>query len=514
MSNSAMSNGLELLSPVEMGRADRCAIAAGTSGFVLMRRAGEAVARIVAGHAVDVMTCKILVLCGPGNNGGDGFVAATELSRRGFPVEVALLGEAAALRGDAATARGEWRGGVADALTVGLDGARLIVDALFGAGLSRPIEGETAALIARFNEARQGARVIAVDLPSGINGASGAVMGTAVEADETVTFFRRKPGHLLYPGRSLCGPVHVADIGIPSEALAEIGAASTFANAPGLFLSALPLPATTGHKYDRGHALILSGGLEGSGAARLAARAALRIGAGLVTLAVPSEALIAQAAANTAVMIRRADGVAGFAELLIDRRRNVILVGPAAGVGDDTAAKVLAGLSAGRAAVIDADGLTSFADKPDLLFEAIKGAEGPVVLTPHEGEFARLFHAAADFAVLGSTVARLDKLIRARMAAKASGAVVVLKGPDTVIAAPDGRAAINENGIPFLATAGSGDTLGGFITGLLAQGMPRFEAACAAVWLHGAAGASLGPGLIADDLADALPGVLGRLLRA
>jgi hydroxyethylthiazole kinase-like uncharacterized protein yjeF len=511
-----MSNALELLSPVEMGRADRYAIAAGTSGFALMRRAGEAVARIVATQAVDAAaTCKILVLCGPGNNGGDGFVAATELSRRGFAVEVALLGEAAALHGDAATARGEWRGGVTDALTVGLDGAQLIVDALFGAGLSRPIEGETAGLIARINEARrQGAGVIAVDLPSGINGASGAVLGAAVEADQTVTFFRRKPGHLLYPGRSLCGPVLVADIGIPSEALAEIGAASTFANAPGLFLSALPLPATTGHKYDRGHALILSGGLEGSGAARLAARAALRIGAGLVTLAVPSEAIVAQAAANMAVMIRRAEGVAGFAELLVDRRRNAILVGPAAGIGDDTAAKVLAGLSAGRAAVVDADALTSFADKPDLLFEAVEGAEGPVVLTPHEGEFARLFHAAADFVALGSSVAHLDKLIRARMAAKASGAVVVLKGPDTVIAAPDGRAAINENGTPYLATAGSGDTLGGFTTGLLAQGMAGFEAACAAVWLHGAAGASLGPGLIADDLADALPGVLRGLLRA
>jgi hydroxyethylthiazole kinase-like uncharacterized protein yjeF len=511
-----MSNALELLNPVEMGRADRYAIAAGTSGFALMRRAGEAVARIVATEAIDAAAmCKILVLCGPGNNGGDGFVAATELSRRGFAVEVALLGEAAASHGDAATARGEWRGGVTDALTVGLDGAQLIVDALFGAGLSRPIEGETAGLIARINQARrQGARVIAVDLPSGINGASGAVLGAAVEADQTVTFFRRKPGHLLYPGRSLCGPVLVADIGIPSEALAEIGAASTFANAPGLFRSTLPLPATTGHKYDRGHALILSGGLEGSGAARLAARAALRIGAGLVTLAVPSEALVAQAAANMAVMIRRAEGVAGFAELLIDRRRNAILVGPAAGIGDDTAAKVLAGLSAGRAAVVDADALTSFADKPDLLFEAITGAEGPVVLTPHEGEFARLFHAAADFVALGSSVARLDKLIRARMAAKASGAVVVLKGPDTVIAAPDGRAAINENSTPYLATAGSGDTLGGFITGLLAQGMAGFEAACAAVWLHGAAGASLGPGLIADDLADALPGVLRGLLRA
>ncbi|SDR49993.1 yjeF C-terminal region, hydroxyethylthiazole kinase-related/yjeF N-terminal region [Rhizobiales bacterium GAS113] len=508
-----MSNGLELLSPAEMGRADRHAIEAGISGSLLMRRAGEAVARLVASRAGDAASSgRVLVLCGPGNNGGDGFVVAAALSRLGFPVEVALIGAFEALRGDAAMACKEWQGPVADALSAAPDAAAVIVDALFGAGLSRPIEGEAAALIGRVNGARRkGAHVVAVDLPSGVIGAGGGVLGAAIEADETVTFFRRKPGHLLYPGRGLCGVVHVADIGIPVEALSRIGVA-TFANAPGLFLAELPRPAATGHKYDRGHALVLSGGIEGCGAAKLAARAALRAGAGLVTLAVPSEALAAQAAANMAVMIRRADGVAAWAELLVDKRRNAVLLGPAAGVGDETSAKVLAALAAGRAAVIDADALTSFADKPELLFEAIKDAEGDVVLTPHEGEFARLFHAAADFVALGSSVGRLDKLARARMAARASGAVLVLKGPDTVIAAPDGRAAINENGTPYLATAGSGDTLAGLVAGLLAQGMKGFEAACAAVWLHGEAGASLGPGLVAEDLAEALPAVLRQLL--
>ncbi len=507
-----MSKGIELLTPAEMAAADRYAIETGTSGFALMQRAGEAVARLVASLAgVDGARRRIVVLCGPGNNGGDGFVAAKRLSEMGLTVEVALLGSPEALRGDAARACREWRGPVVDPFGLALGGALIIVDALFGAGLSRRIEGPTAELLRRVNGMRgEGARVIAVDLPSGVSGASGAVLGEAVEADETVTFFRRKPGHLLYPGRARCGRLELVDIGIPEEALEHI-AVATFANSPGLWFAALPLPRREGHKYERGHVLVLSGGIEGCGASRLAARAALRIGAGLVTLAVPSEALAAQAAANTAVMIRRADGVEGWGELIADKRRNAIVLGPAAGVGEETAAKVLFALGAGRAAIIDADGLTSFADRPDLLFAAIKEGGGAAVLTPHEGEFARLFHAAPEFVALGSEALGLDKLERARLAARLAGAVLVLKGPDTVIAAPDGRAAINENGTPDLATAGSGDTLAGIVGGLSAQGMPAFEAACAAVWLHAEAGASFGPGLIAEDLAEALPGVLRRL---
>jgi hydroxyethylthiazole kinase-like uncharacterized protein yjeF len=510
---SVMSQGLELLSPSEMSQADRHAIEAGVSGLRLMQRAGEAVARVVMrGASQREAERPIVVLCGPGNNGGDGFVAARLLSKRGLTITAALLGSEEALRGDAAAARSEFLGPILDASTVTLDGSATIVDALFGAGLSRPVAGEAAELLRRVNAARKaGARVVAVDLPSGVSGATGAILGEAVEADETVTFFRRKPGHLLLPGRARCGQVHVEDIGIPAEALDHLGIA-TFANAPALWSAVLPRPAPDGHKYDRGHALILCGGIEGCGASRLAARAALRAGAGLVTLAVPSEALAAQAAANTAVMVRRSDGAQGWMVLLADQRRNVAALGPAAGIGEETATKVLAALAAERAVVIDADGLTSFAEKPELLFGAIKEAHGPAVLTPHEGEFARLCHAAPEFVALGSEVERLDKLSRARLAARTSGAIVVLKGADTVIAAPDGRAAINENGTPYLATAGSGDTLTGIIAGLLAQRMPAWQAACAAVWLHGEAGASFGPGLIAEDLAELLPNVLRRLL--
>ncbi|MBV9518364.1 MAG: NAD(P)H-hydrate dehydratase [Hyphomicrobiales bacterium] len=504
---------MELLTPAEMAKADRHAIETGTSGFELMQRAGDAVAR-VALRVIEGETGRrqIIVLCGPGNNGGDGFIAAKLLAEAGHTVVVSLLGSEGVLRGDAAAARRQYSGPLANASLAKLDGSELIIDALFGAGLSRPVEGDAAALLRRINGAHDaGALVIAIDLPSGISGATGAILGEAVMADETVTFFRRKPGHLLYPGRGRSGRVHVENIGISADAIEALNIA-TFMNAPALWAQVLPSPASDGHKYDRGHTLILAGGIEGCGASRLAARAALRVGSGLVTLAVPSEALASQAAANTAVMVRRADGPRGWMALLADRRRNVAALGPAAGVGEETVTKVLAALSSKRMVVIDADGLTSFAEKPELLFGAIKEeAPGAAVLTPHEGEFARLFHAAPEFVALGSGGQNLDKLSRARLAAQASGAVIVLKGADTVIAAPDGRAAINENATPYLATAGSGDALTGIIGGLLAQKMPAFEAACAGVWIHAQAGIEFGPGLIAEDLPEMLPRVLRGL---
>ena len=510
-----MLRGSELLTPSEMAKVDRHAIEAGTTGLALMQRAGEAVAR-AASRFIErqAKPCRVLVLCGPGKNGGDGFVAASLLAGAGHDVAVALLGSENALRGDAAAARQQYSAPLIDPAVAKVDGSGLIIDAVFGAGLSRPIEGEAALLLRRINRARENdAHVIAVDLPSGIAGGTGAVLGEAVRADETVTFFRRKPGHLLYPGRGYCGQVQVEDIGISEAALEDLHVA-TFANAPAVWSALLPSPAVDGHKYDRGHALVLCGGIEGCGASRLAATAALRAGAGLVTLAVPSEAIAAQAAANTAIMVRRSDGPRGWTALLADPRRNVAVLGPAAGVGDETVTKVLAAIAAKPMVVIDADGLTSFAEKPELLFDAIKEAQGAAVLTPHEGEFARLFHAAPEFIALGSAGQKLDKLSRARLAARASGAVIVLKGPDTVIAAPDGRAAINENATPYLATAGSGDTLSGIVCGLLAQKMPAWEAACAGVWIHSQAGLEFGAGLIAEDLAQMLPRVLRELSRS
>jgi ADP-dependent NAD(P)H-hydrate dehydratase / NAD(P)H-hydrate epimerase len=348
--------------------------------------------------------------------------------------------------------------------------------------------------------------VVAVDLPSGINGTSGAVMGTAVNAACTVTFFRKKPGHLLMPGRIHCGTVTVAEIGIPDSVLASI-APKTFENAPPLWRARFPVPRHDGHKYDRGHAVVMSGASWSTGAARLAARGALRAGAGLVTIASPREALPVNAAASLAVMVRPVDGAAELAAFLADPRLNAMAIGPGVGVGQATCELVLASLSGERAVVLDADAITSFADQPHRLAEALLARRGAAaILTPHEGEFARYFGALDGRTKVGS------KLERARLAAQLTGAVVLLKGADTVVAAADGRAAIASNAPPSLATAGAGDVLAGMAAGLLAQGMPAFEAAAAAVWLHGEAASAVGPGLISEDLPEMLPRVYRALL--
>jgi hydroxyethylthiazole kinase-like uncharacterized protein yjeF len=347
--------------------------------------------------------------------------------------------------------------------------------------------------------------VVAVDLPSGINGDSGAVLGTAVNATHTVTFFRRKPGHLLLPGRLHCGAVELADIGIPDTVLDSIHP-SIGVNAPALWAGRFPVPLPGGHKYRRGHAVVVSGDVSHTGAARLAARAALRAGAGLVTIASPRDALAVNAASNLAVMVRPVDGADELATWLSDPRLNTIVLGPGGGVGQPMREMVLAALAGERAVVLDADALTSFAGAPETLFAAIKArGASPTVLTPHEGEFVRLFSGGAQEAETTS------KYGDTRVAAVASGAIVLLKGSDTVVAAPHGRVSITENAPPWLATAGSGDVLAGFVAGLLAQGMPGFEAASAAAWLHGETGSEAGPGLIAEDLPEALRAVYRRL---
>jgi hydroxyethylthiazole kinase-like uncharacterized protein yjeF len=490
-----------LLTSAEVRQADALTIAAGTPGYALMRRAGHAVAEI----ALDMVrpAGRVLVLCGPGNNGGDGFVAARLLGQNGFGAEVALLGSRGTLGGDALLAAADWPGPIGRAEEARLEDVDLVIDALFGAGLSRDLDGDARALVERLNGLEK--PVLAVDVPSGLDGDTGQVRGAAVRAARTVTFARRKPGHLLYPGRALCGAVTVADIGIAEETIAALGPGS-FANGPELWAERLPRPDPSGHKYGRGHALVLSGGASHTGAARLAARGALRIGAGLVTVASPAEALAANAAQLTAIMLRACNGAADLQAILSDRRFNAVALGPALGVGDDTRRCVEVVLRAGRAAVLDADALTSFEGAAPDLARLAEAGSSPPVLTPHEGEFARLFRGAPEILEAPS------KVDRARGAAALVRGIVVLKGPDTVIAAPDGRVAINENGTPYLATAGSGDVLTGIVAGLLAQGMPPFEAACAGVWLHAEAGRRFGPGLIAEDLPEGLPGVLAQLL--
>jgi ADP-dependent NAD(P)H-hydrate dehydratase / NAD(P)H-hydrate epimerase len=493
---------IEVLSNTEMAQADQLAIAGGTAGIALMENAGAAVAEIVAAHRS--AGSRIVVVAGPGNNGGDGFVAARLLAARGYRVSVLLVGEATRLKGDAAAAAKKWTAAIAPAQPSGLDGADLVVDALFGAGLDRPVEGLARAMIEAINEGS--APVIAVDLPSGINGTSGAVMGAAVNAAHSVTFFRKKPAHLLLPGRLHCGAITVADIGIPASVLARI-APRTCENIPALWRANFPVPRHEGHKYDRGHAVVVSGPSWSTGAARLAARGALRAGAGLVTIASPREALAVNASASLAVMVRPVDGAGELAAFLADRRLNALTIGPGIGVNEATCDLVLAGLSGARAVVLDADAMTSFTRDPQRLAASLRERAGAAtVLTPHEGEFSRYFGGLDVRTKVGS------KLDRARLAAEMTGAVVVLKGADTVVAAPDGRASIAANAPAFLATAGAGDVLTGFVTGLLAQGMPAFEAASAAVWLHGEAAAAFGPGLISEDLSETLPRIYRTLL--
>ena len=490
-----IANPIEVLTPEEMAKADALTIAAGTPGITLMEAAGLAVAEAV--HDLLPQGGRVAVMTGPGNNGGDGFVAARLLSEAGYEVTVGMLTARDRLKGDAGFAAAAWTGsskGLAPAI---VDGADIIVDALFGAGLDRPVEGIAAQTIAAVNGA--GVPVVAVDLPSGIDGRNGKVLGSAVQATWTVTFFRLKPGHLLNPGRSHCGKRLVADIGIDAGVLNTIVPKTSW-NRPGLW--SLPALASEGHKYDRGHAIVVSGPATRTGAARLAARGALRAGAGLVSLASPPKALAVNAAHLTAVMLLPMNGAVGLSAILADTRRNAVALGPALGMGEESAGLVEAALSSPAAVVVDADGLTSFASTPDRLFKAIRPRQAPVVLTPHEGEFAKLFPAFASIAA---------KPERARRAAEASGAVVVLKGSDTVVAAPDGKVAIADNAPPALATAGSGDVLTGMVAGMLAQGMRGFEAACAAVWLHGAAARTVGRGLIAEDLPEALPAVFAQL---
>ncbi len=496
----------ELLTPAEMSAADRFAVSAGTPGIALMERAGLAVADEAARLAKS--RGRIAVLCGPGGNGGDGFVAARLLGQRGYAVELGLLGRREAMRGDPALAAARYDGPVRDAAAIDLEPADCVIDALFGAGLARDIDGEAKALVGRINAfARAGGRVLAVDVPSGVDGETGKVRGAAVEASASVTFFRLKPGHLLLPGRTLCGAIRLADIGIPEAALAPI-APQAFVNAPAIWRAALPRPSADSHKYARGAVLVLSGSGHHTGAARLAARAALRAGAGIVAVASPPDAVAVNAAQLTAVMVAPFAGAREFEALIADERRRAIVLGPGAGVGSALRKLIAAALTTpakNRTIVLDADALSSFAGDAPRLAALIARGGHQAVLTPHEGEFARLFEGAGDVNLED------DKLARARAAARLMGAVVLIKGADTVVAAPDGRASIGWDLPPWLATAGSGDVLSGLVAGLAAQDMGPFEAASAAVWLHGACGRAVGPGLIAEDLADALPGVLRGL---
>ena len=463
---STIRHRSELLTPGQMGSADALAPGLGISGPQLMEQAGRAVARAIRTR---LRPCRTLVLCGPGNNGGDGYVIARYLQQEGWPVTIAAL--APPLAGtDAARAQAAWHGPSTIFDPRETARAALVVDAVFGAGLSRDVSGLVAATLAAAS------RIVAVDVPSGLDGGSGAVRGFAPQALLTVTFFRLRPGHFLLPGRGLCGELVLADIGMPEAVLQQI-LPDCRINLPALWR--VPEPAQDGHKYDRGHVTIL-GGATMTGAARLAAEAARRAGAGMLTIAARKNADLYRVGAP-GVLVDEQD----LDTLLQDARRETWVCGPGLGV-DAARAALPVLLASGRQVVADADAFSACAGNP----AALRGA---TVLTPHEGEFVRVFGPIG-----------VNRLEAARAASRITGAVVLLKGPDTVIAATDGQAVINTSAPPWLATAGAGDVLAGIIAGLLAQGMGPFAAAAAGAWLHGRAATLAGPGMLAEDIAPML----------
>jgi hydroxyethylthiazole kinase-like uncharacterized protein yjeF len=472
-----------ILTTAETAAADAAAIAAGTPGTTLMERAGTAVADAICAR---FQRQPAYVLCGPGNNGGDGYVAARVLKERGWPVEVRALCEPASQ--DAQWASARWDGPVKP-LNGGLEPG-IWVDALFGAGLSRPLEGLAATAAVRLAEVPH--RVVAVDVPSGLPGDTGAPGGVSACAGLTVTFHCRKPAHVLEPGKSRCGEVVVADIGLGETPSLLVE------NGPELWLPRFPWPTAASHKHARGRLIVVSGEAWSTGAARLSARGGLRIGAGVVTMLSPPESLAANAAHLEAVMLRPFETDLELEQAAGDV--DAAVIGPAAGVSESTLLNVLALARTGAALVLDADAITVFRDDPEELFSVLDRDD---VLTPHPGEFERLFPG-----LLGKA---RERITAARQAAVKADCVVLLKGSDTVIAAPDGRAAVNVNGSAWLATAGSGDVLAGFVGGLVAQGMESFEAACAAAWIHAECADLHGAGLIAEDLPGLAPAVLRRL---
>jgi hydroxyethylthiazole kinase-like uncharacterized protein yjeF len=487
----------EILSTHQMKLAEKAACTGKTNSFTLMQRAGKAVAEeIISRYSKQ----PVLVLCGTGNNGGDGFIVASTLKKKNWDVTLACAADTHDLQGDASRAADTWRDDIVSFEDLEIPEDGLIVDAVFGTGLSRPVEGQIYETLISLRETE--CPIIAVDVPSGMNADTGECQDCTPQAEITITFGWKKPGHLLLPGRQAAGEIIVADIGIDPELLPSIGP-FMHENSNELSWGAedfdKPIYA---HKYHHGHVVVL-GGRTMTGAASLAASAALRMGAGLVTVVAPADTAIIHQLQNPSLIVEPIGELARFKEHIKDPRRNAVLLGCGAGLDNIGALKKIVFDSVQatpqKICVLDADALSVFEGDTKVLMSVLGDH---CILTPHEGEFARLFPD-----LKGS------KPERAFAAAKRSGAVIVLKGADTVIASPDARLVINSNGSGWLATAGTGDVLAGMIVGLAARGLlDPFDVACAAVWMHGRASELAGVGMISSDLAGHIPAVWAELI--
>lgn len=489
------------LSREEMKEAEQRAITHGVSGLQMMGCAGREIAKIIKKRFSN-KDANILVLCGSGNNGGDGFVVAKHLHHAGYRVHAIAMTSLDQLAPDAlymakqcnapkTVYQGDdrfWEEHLAK--------ADLVIDALFGTGLSRPIEGNVFRLIEAVN--KSSAKVIAIDIPSGIDANTGGLLGIAMNATMTVTFEAKKPGHILQPGKAYVGELQVVGIDIPTDVMASF-TPSILRNTPMVWGKHLPIRPEASHKYHAGH-LVVRGGEVLQGAAKLVSLSGLRVGAGLVTIAVPSKALPQYCASNLSVMQKPVDTVEEWNQFVSDPRVTAMVIGPGNGVGELTKQLVFASCRLGKSLVLDADGLTSVGGDIDSLTQL---THDHVVITPHEGEWERCFARKLN--------SQDDKVTRARATASLLKGVVVLKGNDTVIASHDGRIVINDHTTSLLATAGTGDVLSGLIAGLMAAGMKPFEAACAAVWIHGDLALRTGIGMISEDLPDTIPEVLQSL---
>ncbi|MDX1950377.1 MAG: NAD(P)H-hydrate dehydratase [Rickettsiales bacterium] len=486
-------------------KADSEAERFGISNFTLMCNAGEKSADLVD----KILDYKkkgdaVYILCGVGNNGGDGYITARILKERGYDIRLSNIGD---LRKVSELTLQAMDFAVSSGIEIEefdedyLEQADLIIDAIFGIGLKRDITGDIAEIIEKINYAKNSQKnkflVFSLDVPSGVCSNTGEVRNIAIQADYTISYQTPKIGCYLLPAKNYVGKIEVADIGIPDEAFSEIYN-PYFINSTDLWLDKFPFPKLESHKYHKGHIVIDGGEEDFTGASRMASIASMRVGAGLATICADEKSLPIYATSMLSVMVKRLKEIEDLEKYIKLKKVNSAVLGCGSGFDILAPLRVYHCLEEKLACVIDADVFSIFQEKPKEFIKALKKNKKSV-LTPHEGEFKRVFN------VDGSKIERASK------AAKLCDNVIVLKGNDTIIASPDGRIAVNNNAPTWLATAGSGDVLAGIIGGLLAQNMPSFEAACAGVWIHSECANILGQGLISEDLIDAIPLVLQSL---